>query len=640
MHIHYKYNFHFLREYFAVGKWVGPKVSGLDIETEGVLSPWDGTTATVQIELAEQVYVVHLDEKQTLAKVQGVDLFVRYLTCPDVLKVIHNAVFEHTFFIHELNKVRTAPVWDTQIAEYDLAEGRSIIGPDQYVTPDVDRPTQKLNLGDTVERWFGVQMDKDKDLRQSFRRGHLTPLTERQLAYAAFDAYYARLLQEKQAAAFAKRSQTLRDIFQMDCEHTYAVALMTVAGMPFDVDLANKTMADWQAEIESLDTAIRAGLYVPGDGEPIMTTRGKPSMHKGQPVIQNLKLLAAAAMVKRLNHHGYNVTSYESSDLKVYKDDPLIQAIMQYKKLYKLVNTYALPLPTYVKSSGRIHCHYKTTSTTTGRASVESPALQQIPSRTAEGRKIREFFRVKPGKKLVIADYSNIELRLVAEQFNDATMIRAFNDGIDLHHLTGAVVLYNITNPSWDVLMPKYREFLAAFEAGDPVVKKARQDAKALNFGLAYGAGAEKLQGLAWKDYDLKWTLAEAMAKREMWMTLYSGIRMYHREMSHKLNIYRNEGLVVETVEGRRRWVKGYSQALNHRIQGTSADMTKRAQISLAGKLNLVLAVHDELIAEVDEDDAEFAADLIKAAMVEAGEMYLKKVPCLVDVHIEESWKK
>lgn len=219
-------------------------------------------------------------------------------------------------------------------------------------------------------------------------------------------------------------------------------------------------------------------------------------------------------------------------------------------------------------------------------------------------------------------------------------MIRAFSEGIDLHHLTGAAVLYDVRDPDWDSLMPIYREFKQRYDAGDAVVKKARQDAKALNFGLAYGAGAQKLQELAWRDYDLEWSVEDATMKRDLWLALYPGIKMYHRKMGIRLNHTGPYGLLVETVEGRRRFVKGYSEALNHPIQGTSADMTKRAMISLCRDVELVLAVHDEIIALADEDDADWVADLVKACMVAAGEYYMKRVACEVDVHIEDTWRK
>jgi len=651
--IHHAHDFKFLSMFFdESGKWLGKPISGLDIETEVIdlpdgrrsgLNPHDGEVATVQIENNGEVWVVQVPPGAYLAGLDGAYFFRKYLESPDVTKAIHNAIFEHSHLIHAFRfetPLRMGPVWDTQIAEYDLAQGR-IIGPNTtYTVPQQGlKPHMKLSLGDTVLRRFGVEMDKDPAVRMSFRKG--TSLTPRQINYAAFDSIYATRLAEMQRAEMELVPGML-NLFQIDCAHTEAVAKMILAGMPFDLEFCQSLESEWTDEIEMLKDGIRAALWEPGDGEPVKTATGKIKMTKGEVVIQDVPFNSNDKMVERLNNAGIPADSYKSEDLKNFRqDNPVIDAILHYKRLAKLLSTYITSLPTFVNpNTGRIHCDYKVTSTTTGRASVERPALQQIPSRSPQGRRIRECFQIKPGKKLIIADYSNIELRLVAEYFGEQTMARAFQDGLDLHLLTAAMMHFNLQDVSWETLLPAYREAEALLEAGDKVLKKSRQDAKALNFGLAYGAGPQKLQELAWRDYDLRWTLDEAAAKRTMWMTLYRGVAQYHREMGKRLKVAGETGLLISTAEGRGRWVTGYSEALNHRIQGTSGDMIKLAQISLHTEMPLLLGVHDELIAEVDEDVADICAEVMKQRMIEAGERYLKQVPVVVDVHIEDSWKK
>lgn len=650
-HIHYTNDFLFLEDLFDVqDRWLGAPFSGLDIETEvndlgdgrrSGLNPHDGPVATVQIENYGTVWVVHIPAGKHLAGLPGAGLFRRYLESPRVTKVIHNAIFEHSHLMHAFRyetPLQMAPVWDTQIAEYDLAQGRAINPDGTYsVPPQGIKPIMKLSLGDTIMRRFGVEMDKDPAVRLSFKCGG--SLTPRQINYAAFDAIYATKLAEQQRE---EMDENMLRLFQMDCAHTEAVARMMLAGMPFDVDFCNRLREEWETDVEMLKDGIRAALWEPGDGEQVMTATGRPKVSKGEAVIQDVPFNSNDKMVERLNNAGVPTTSYKSEDLKLYRDlNPVIEAIIEYKKITKLLNTYVEGLPGFVNpNTGRIHCDYKVTSTTTGRASVEKPALQQIPSRSARGRRIRECFRAKPGHKLVIADYSIVELRLVSEYFGEQTMMRAFQEGLDLHLLTAAMIRFNLMDSSWGTLMPAYEKAQALLAAGDADMKKGRQDAKALNFGLAYGAGPQKLQELAWRDYDIKWTLEEAAAKRTMWMTLYSGVANYHREMGVRLKVSGSEGLLVTTAEGRGRWVTGYSEALNHRIQGTSADMTKRAQIALCREMPLLLGVHDELIAEVPDEEAEICADVMKQRMVEAGERYLRQVPVEVDVKVEESWKK
>lgn len=615
--------------------------AGLDIETEvyehpdgrrAGLSPRNGNIACVQICVGNDVFVTHWSTG-TLDDVPGAVLLREMLESVAVVKVIHNAIFEHQFLMHELPGLVMRSVWDTQIGEYVLASGRNHQEGGEYT---LEGGRQKLSLGDTVRRRFRHEMDKGEDVRLSFMRG--TALTDRQLRYAAEDAYYCLLVAEQQREAMDDQT---RQVFALDCEVTEAVARMMLNGFPADRSAFEALVSEWTARIDELYAFLSVALWMPEDGQPVLTDRGKPRISKGVPLVHELDLNSAAKMTERLAAYGIEVASYQRAELKQFIDRPEVAALLEWKMLTKLVGTYVDKLPGHVHpETGRIHCDYRITSTATGRASVEKPGLQQIPSRTAQGRRIRDCFKAPPGKKLVIADYANIELRLIAELFEEDNMIRAFAEGIDLHHLTGAAVMYDVRESDWDSLMPVYAEFKKRYDAGDAVVKKARQDAKALNFGLAYGAGAAKLQELAWRDYDLEWSIEEATMKRDLWLALYPGIRTYHRKMGVRLNHTGPYGLLVQTVEGRQRFARGYSEALNHPIQGTSADMTKRAMISLCRDVELVLAVHDEIIALADEDDADWTADLVKACMVAAGEYYMKRVACEVDVHIEETWKK
>lgn len=637
------FDIHYCRDFYWINERDVRSASrvGLDIETEvydhpdgrrAGLSPHNGNIACVQICVGNDVFITHWG-KGTLNGVPGAHLLREMLESVSVVKVIHNAIFEHQFLMHEMPGLVMRSVWDTQVGEYVLAAGRNHGEGGQYT---LDGGRQRLSLGDTVKRRFQYAMDKGEDVRLSFMRGAY--LTHRQLRYAAEDAYYCLLVAEQQMDAMDEQA---RQVFALDCEVTEAVARMMLNGFPADRTAFEALVSEWTTRIDELHQFLSVALWMPGDGEPVLSATGKPRVSKGVPLIHEIDLNSATKMIERLAANGIEVENYQRAELKNHIDRPEVAALLEWKTLTKLVGTYVDKLPGHVNPvTGRIHCDYRITSTATGRASVEKPGLQQIPSRTAQGRRIRDCFKAPPGKKLVIADYANIELRLIAELFEEDNMIRAFAEGIDLHHLTGAAVMYDVRDPDWDSLMPVYQEFKARYDAGEAVVKKARQDAKALNFGLAYGAGAAKLQELAWRDYDLEWSIEEATMKRDLWLALYPGIRAYHRKMGVRLNHTGPYGLLVETVEGRRRFVKGYSEALNHPIQGTSADMTKRAMIALCRDVELVLAVHDEIIALADEDDADWVADLVKACMVAAGEHYMKRVACEVDVHIEETWRK
>lgn len=305
-------------------------------------------------------------------------------------------------------------------------------------------------------------------------------------------------------------------------------------------------------------------------------------------------------------------------------DFPLPKHIIEYRELAKLKSTYTDALVAEVDATTkRIHTSFNQALTSTGRLSSSKPNLQNIPVRTEEGRKIRQAFIAKDGYKMISADYSQIELRLMAHFSGDETLIAAFKNDLDIHRATASEVFHTPL---------------------EEVSGELRRSAKAINFGLIYGMGAF---GLA---KQLGIARAQAQDYIQRYFSRYPSILQFMEDAKEKA---RQLGY-VETLLGRRlplpdinstnHMMKSGAEriAVNAPLQGTAADIIKLAMIEVDHQLaksgldaKMLLQVHDELILEVSEKDAEAAAQLLKNAMEKVIEL---KVPLKVEVAIGNNW--
>ncbi len=302
----------------------------------------------------------------------------------------------------------------------------------------------------------------------------------------------------------------------------------------------------------------------------------------------------------------------------------LPKLLLEHRSLSKLKSTYTDKLPLQVnKDTGRVHTSYNQTVAATGRLSSTDPNLQNIPIRSEEGRRIRQAFVAPKGYKLLAADYSQVELRIMAHLSEDTNLLKAFSDGIDVHRATAAEV------------------FGVAL---DKVETEQRRAAKAINFGLIYGMSAF---GLA---KQLNIGRYEAQDYIDVYFARYPGVRDYMDKTREKAH---DRGY-VETVYGRRLYLpeinsrngqrRQYAErtAINAPMQGTAADIIKRAMITVDQVLaasrvdaKVVMQVHDELVVEVVEKDIEALADLLRLEMEQAATL---KVPLVVDIGIGDNW--
>lgn len=295
---------------------------------------------------------------------------------------------------------------------------------------------------------------------------------------------------------------------------------------------------------------------------------------------------------------------------------------MEYRELTKLQSTYIEALPKLVnKKTGRLHTSFNQTIAATGRLSSTDPNLQNIPIRTELGRRIRQAFVAAPGFKLLAIDYSQIELRLAAHMSGDETMIKAFNDGDDIHTITASLI------------------------NGVPIDKvsdKLRREAKAVNFGILYGQGPHGLSQGA----DIPFNQAKEFI--DNYFKVYKGVRDY---LDETIEVARKKGY-VETMFGRKRFLPEINannpmqrkaaerMAANTPLQGSAADIIKLAMIQIAEKIvsadvRMLLQVHDELVFEIRQGMEKEVVAKIKKIMENVIKL---SVPLIVDVKIGDNW--
>ena len=308
---------------------------------------------------------------------------------------------------------------------------------------------------------------------------------------------------------------------------------------------------------------------------------------------------------------------------KLRGQHPIIEAILEYRQLTKLNSTYVEGLGKVIAPDGRIHTSFQNTVTATGRLSSTEPNLQNIPVRTELGAQLRKMFVAPAGRVLVDADYSQIELRLLAHMAGDQAMIDGFNSGADIHTITASQV------------------FGVSPEEVTPLM---RRSAKAVNFGIVYGISPFSLS------QDIGVSVQQAKEYMEKYFEHYSGVRAY---MDGVVEQAKKDGYVT-TLFSRRRWIPelkssnfntrsfGERVALNAPIQGTAADIIKLAMIRVRDRLKaeglegkLVLQVHDELIVECPQAEAERVCKLVEEEMEGVAAL---SVPLLAETHAGQSW--
>jgi DNA polymerase-1 len=511
---------------------------------------------------------------------------LRRLLAGPVLKVFHNAKFDLQF-LQQAGLPVQGPCFDTMLASQLL---------------DAGLHSRHHSLADLVEHFLGEQLAKDEQSSDWSQ----DPLTPAQLAYAATDA--AILLRLREALLPQLEQAGLMEVVQLECASLPAVAEMEWTGIGVDQQKLGALRQQLETETHQAAGRLRDLL------QPMSAT-GQGTLFTTTEAVLNLD--SPAQVLAALQALGIPVSNTRRGTLTpLAETSPVVRALLEYRRCSKAL-TFATSLPGHVHPhTGRIHAHYWQLGAATGRFSCSHPNLQQIPRTTA----FRRGFIAPPGYRLVIADYSQIELRVMAELSRDPRMLAAYQAGEDLHTLTAALLL--------DKSM-------------DQVTRGERQSAKAVNFGLIYAMGAEGLQSYAQHSYGVTLTLEEARSFRARFFAAYQGVAEWQQQIREAMPLTESR-----TLSGRRRqWAEPprIAALYNTPVQGGAADIIKRALGLLPQALQgtgaiLVGTIHDEILVEAPDDRAPEVAHLLKTTMEQAGQTYLSRVPVVADVRIASSW--
>ena len=487
-------------------------------------------------------------------------------------------------------------LFDTMLAHY-------LINPDMRHNMDVLAETYLNYTPVSITELIGKKGKSQLSMRQ-------VPL-EQQTEYAVEDADITLQLKEHFEKELGEaNTQKLFDEIEIPLVHV--LADMELEGINLDAEFLNSLSEDLNRDIAVLETKIyeQAGVQF---------NIASPKQ-LGEILFDKMKLVDKPKKTKTGQYStAEDVLSY------LAKDHPIIQKILDYRGLAKLKSTYVDALPTQVEpTTGRVHTDYMQTVAATGRLASNNPNLQNIPIRTERGRQVRKAFIPRnEDYTLLAADYSQIELRIIAALSKEETMITAFKNGEDIHASTASKV-FNVPL--------------------NEVTREQRSNAKTVNFGIIYGVSAFGLSNQT----DLSRTEAKELI--DTYYRTYPKLREY---MSEQVDFAR-EHEYVQTVLGRRRYLKNINSqnavvrgasernAVNAPIQGSAADIIKIAMINVYKKLEegdfktkMLLQVHDELVFDVYKPELETMKTLIKTEMETA---YTLDVPLDVDLDIGDNW--
>ncbi|MCM8568735.1 DNA polymerase I [Gramella jeungdoensis] len=501
--------------------------------------------------------------------------------------------------IEVLHKYRVeikGPLFDTMIAHY-------LINPDMRHNMDVLAETYLNYTPQPISELIGKKGKNQGNMRD-------VPLAK-QTEYAAEDAditFQLKNFFEKEL----EEARTRKLFDEIEIPLVEVLADMEIEGIKLDEEYLKSLSEALSTDIKELEAKIYEAA-----GEEFLISSPK------QLGVILFEKMAIAKKPKKTKTGQYS-TSEDVLSAHA-KDNPIIQNVLDYRGLVKLQNTYVDALPGQVeKTTGRVHTDYVQTIAATGRLSSNNPNLQNIPIRTERGRQVRKAFVPRDENYVLLAaDYSQIELRIIAALSKEENMIRAFQEGEDIHASTAAKV-FNVPI--------------------EEVTREQRSNAKTVNFGIIYGVSAFGLSNQT--------SLSRSEAK-ELIDTYYKTYPKLSNFIGDQVEFAREHGY-VSTVLGRRRYLKDINSrnavvrgaaernAVNAPIQGSAADIIKLAMINIHKKLKeenyktkMLLQVHDELVFDAHKDELDKVKSMIKSEMENA---YKLEVPLDVDLGLGENW--
>ncbi len=561
----------------------GEPIVAVDTEATGLDPFVDDTLLLVQVATPDRAYLVDA------RKVDPRPLR-RILEDDRTLKLMQNAKFDYKMLRSQVG-ITTRRIYDTMLAERVLTAGIS----------------RSIGLAALAQKYAGIALDKA--IRSSFV-GKTGEYSEEQLRYAARDALVLFTIYQQQRDAL--RRESVVNIAALEFKTLIAVGEMELAGCLIDKDRWHNIIVASQAERDRC--ADELGLLI-ADAVPQQSLFGGPAINLNS----NAQLLETFARM------GIDLPDTMEATLLKY-DHPAIKKLLEYRGFEKTLSAFGEKFLELIHpKTGRIHPDFNQLGADTGRFSCTNPNIQQIPA-TSD---FRGCFVPAPGYKLITCDYSQAELRILAQLSEDPAFVEAFQSGGDLHRLTASQMFQ----------VPP-----------DLVDKKQRSAAKVINFGLAYGRGPAAL------GVQLGVSTEEARRLIDQYFKAYAGIQRWLDKAGKEAV---RKGFSV-TILGRKRYYAPIDrddpeynkkrssierQGKNSPIQGTNADMTKLALIGLNEALQgydarVVNTVHDEIVVEAREDQAEAVCKIVEHEMVKAGGKLIKLVPVVADAKIADYWSK
>jgi DNA polymerase I-like protein with 3'-5' exonuclease and polymerase domains len=572
------------------------QVVGLDTETTE-LDPYVGRLRLIQLATSSSVYIIDLDAfsaggNGNLRNTPVLAPLRELLSAHRPVKIAHNAKFDAKFIKHTLG-ADLGGLFDTLLASQLIGAG------------DIE---ERHGLETVASRYLSEAVDKTERLSNwNFE------LSEAQLEYAARDAAVLLPLREK-------LFERLKSDSLMKCAGLEFDCVMTVA----DIELTGFYMHKdrWLEQLAIVD---KRRQQLAEELQNVLAEESSQGTLFGGPQRDDINLDSHQQLTKALERLGITVPdSTRNWKLQpLAAEYPVVATLLEYRTVQKALTSYGQNMIELINpTTQRLHADFRQIGAPTGRFSCTNPNIQQVPH-AVEYR--RCFSGYPAGRRLIIADYSQIELRILAEFSGDRGFINAFNSGADLHRVTAAEV-FNV--------------------APDQVTREQRDFAKRLNFGVVYGIGAQRFSIMTGS------TVSEAENILRKYFATYRGLDTYLHEAANRAVSERQartgSGRLVRfryDEQDRQQISMTKRNGKNTPIQGTSADILKRALRLLKDELRgtnaqIVNIIHDEIVVEADADEAQDVALKVERAMCAAGEEYVKSVPVKVETEIADEWVK
>ncbi len=575
----------------ACGELTDDKFLGFDVETTA-LDPYKGDLRLVQLSNGQNTKVIDLKpfrDKGDLRTMRELAPLRDLLSSNKQTKIAHNAKFDTKWVRHHLN-VEVGNIYDTYLASILISAGEG---------------ERRHGLADVVQFFLGRTLDKSEQVSDWAAE----TLSQSQVEYAAKDAAIMPEIREKLEERIV--ADELTEVLKLENECIMPVAQMELNGFFLDesrwreqLEKVKKLQSKTADQLQDLLSAGVAQASLFGRAEINLDSQAQVTdalVNLGIPVPNTTRAWEMQPLAEQY---------------------PAVAKLLEYRGYAKAISSSGENILEFIEpKTGRIHADFRLIGAPTGRFSCSKPNLQQVPHE----EEYRRCFMAPAGRKLVIADYSQIELRILADFSEDQNFIQAFESGQDFHSATAAQV-FGIK--------------------AEEVTADQRSFAKRLNFGVVYGIGASRfamMTGLTQSEAEN--TLRKYFAtypRMDEWLRMAaSNVRETRmtRTRSGRLARFRFDENDRASVASAQRYAK------NMPIQGTSADILKRALRLLHEDIRptsakLVNIVHDEIIVECDAAEADQIAKILDSAMLRAGEQYVKRVPIKIDAHIADEWSK